>query len=162
MLLLRSRKMKRYIATYILYTPTIYTLYYLSCIMLKMAWLPIQVSEKNAQIKQLYATIKSVAEQAQDTTRKVRTEAEKQQNQAETTHSNVKSKSEEEIQTLKKQLQDTVAENREKEQETRKVYRFDYQLIAHILLLMIRKPSREKLRLRIGLRNMMRKWEKSR
>ena len=63
-----------------------------------------QVSEKNAQIKQLNATIKSVGELAKDTTRKVRTEAEKQQNQAGTTHSTVKSKLEEEILTLKKQV----------------------------------------------------------
>lgn len=81
-----------------------------------------QVSEKNAQIKQLNATIKTVAELAKDTTRKVRTEAEKQQNQAETTHSTVKSKLEEEILTLKKQVQDTVAENKEREQDTRKVW----------------------------------------
>ena len=81
----------------------------------------VQISEKKAQINQLCTTIKTVAELAQDKTRKMRTEAEKLQNQAETTHSNVKSKLEEEIGTLKKQLQDTAAEDREKEQEARKV-----------------------------------------
>lgn len=60
-----------------------------------------------------------VAELARDTTRKVCSEAEKQQNQAETTHSNAKSQLEEEIGILKKQ--DAVAESKEKEQETSKV-----------------------------------------
>ena len=81
----------------------------------------VQVSVKKAQINQLCTTIKMVAELAQDKTRKMRAEAEKLQSQAEITHTNVKSKLEEEIGTLKKQLQDSVAENREKEQETRKV-----------------------------------------
>ena len=79
------------------------------------------MSEKKSQINQLRTTIKTVAALAKDTTRKVRNEAEKHQSQAETTHTNVKSNLEEESGTLKKQLQDTVANNKERELETRKV-----------------------------------------
>ena len=60
---------------------------------------------------------------AQDTIRKVRGDAKKQQTQAETDHSNTKTKLEEEIGTWKKQQLDTVAENKEKEIEARKVSR---------------------------------------
>ena len=79
------------------------------------------MSEKNAQIKQLHSSIKTVAELAQDSTRKMRAEVQKQRSQAETAHSNAKGKLEEEIATLKKQLQEAVAENKHKEQEMRKV-----------------------------------------
>lgn len=81
----------------------------------------LQVSEKQSQINQLRSTITSVATTAQDTTRKIQTEAKKQQTQAETTHSTNKTKLEEEIGIVKKQLQDSVAEDKEREQETRKV-----------------------------------------
>ena len=63
----------------------------------------------------------SVATAAQDTARKIHSEAKKQQSQAETAHSTTKTKLEEEIGSVKKQLQDSVAEDKEREQETRKV-----------------------------------------
>ena len=79
------------------------------------------MSEKKAQIQQLQSNIASVSSAAQDTARKVRSEAKRQQTQAENSHSTAKTKLEEEIGSLKKQLQDSVAEDREREQETRKV-----------------------------------------
>ena len=94
-----------------------------------------QVSEKKSQIYQLRTNIKTVAALAQDTIRKVHSEAEKHQSQAQTTHTNTKTKLEEEIGVLKKQLQETVAENKERELETRKV-------CLHDLLLHSCQPSR--------------------
>ena len=78
-----------------------------------------------------------VAELARDTTRKVCSETEKQQNQAETTHSNAKSQLEEEIGILKKQLQDAEAESKEKEQETRKVGNINASLCCLIMLAIV-------------------------
>jgi hypothetical protein len=80
-----------------------------------------EVSEKRSQINHLRGTIMSVATAAQDTARKIHSEAKKQQSQAETTHSTTKTKLEEEIGSVKKQLEDSVAKDKEREQETRKV-----------------------------------------
>ena len=80
-----------------------------------------QVSEKNAHIKRLRADIKTVAEAAQESNRRTNTEAEKQQSEAQKAHAASKAKLEEEISTLKRQLQEIVAENKEREQDMRKV-----------------------------------------
>lgn len=63
----------------------------------------------------------SVATTAQETARKMQTEAKKQQTSAETTHTNTKTNLDDEIGVLKKQLQDSVGEHKERELETRKV-----------------------------------------
>lgn len=79
------------------------------------------MSEKNAHIKRLCADIKTVAEAAQESNRRTNAEAEKQQSEAQRAHATSKAKLEEEISTLKRQLQEIVAENKEREQDMRKV-----------------------------------------
>ena len=74
-----------------------------------------------------------MAASAQDTARKIHSEAKKQETQAETTHSTTRSKLEEEIGSVKKQLQDSVADDKGREQETRKV-RCSYHNRLHIRL----------------------------
>ena len=86
----------------------------------------LQVYQKKSQIKQLHTDIKTVANMARDSNRRIRTEAERKSTQTKTTHTTVKAKLEEEISTLKKKLQDILTENKEREQDMRKVDFFNY------------------------------------
>lgn len=117
------------------------------------------MSEKKAHIKRLHADIKTVAEAAQESNRRANTEAEKQQSEAQKAHATSKAKLEEEISTLKKQLQDVVAGNKEKEQDMRKVSGkctgSQYTEVIAFYCLSCRKHSRERLKLKTGYTNMM-------
>lgn len=125
------------------------------------------MSEKNAHIKRLCADIKTVAEAAQESNRRTNAEAEKQQSEAQRAHATSKAKLEEEISTLKRQLQETEAENKEREQDMRKV-RVENNIGGFTgnwyfkLPTFCRKHSKERLKLRTGYINMMQKWEKNR
>ena len=79
------------------------------------------MAKRNAQIKQLKSSIKTVINLAEDAKRRTQANASKQQDEDQKTNDAVAHKLSENIATLSKSLQEKVTSNREKEQVLRKV-----------------------------------------
>lgn len=91
------------------------------------------MSHRNAQIKRLETDIKAVKRLAEESSRRVRSEASKQLALSQSVHEEKRSQIQESIATLSKQLQERVMNDGEKELELRKVCTSSkdlYKLIA--------------------------------
>ncbi len=93
----------------------------MECPLSKVSFCLSQITKKNAEIKRLKSTIKGVVNLAEDRNRRVKVDAHNQQMQDNQNHESKVGKLQEEIALLTKKLQDMTAENREKEQNLRKV-----------------------------------------
>lgn len=81
------------------------------------------MAKRNAQIKQLKSSIKTVIDLSEDAKHRTQVSVRRQQEEQQKTHDAAAGKLREDIATLRKKLQEEVANNREKEQGLRKVRR---------------------------------------
>ena len=79
------------------------------------------MAKRNAQIKQLKSSIKTVIDLAEDAKHRTQASASKQQEEQQKLHDAVAGKLSEDIATLRKDLQEKATSNKEKEQGLRKV-----------------------------------------